>query len=269
VSTASLGDAAGRSFDSADTSTVRNQTQVQITRSYLRVTGPVRVIAGKTPSYVIRYRDVPPDTTMQVSIIGGYTPLSFRPSPTSALPPSTDGTSSWIWTGLEGRGVIRVRGNAHFTGPADGGNVISLDATAFAPDAHPIVKSGRDVGVLGRDQVLSSATAQKGKVMLKTQHFARGGSTAAVRLRYRKIVGSPLTTMNLPSFLTATSFYPEAPASTTDNAYVWDNLPPYAGVVKVKMSIGRDLHEQESLAVGSTVTDDFGTIAIERAKGAP
>jgi hypothetical protein len=123
--------------------------------------------------------------------------------------------------------------------------------------------------VLGRGQVLASATAQKGKAVLKTQHFARGGKTAAVRMRYRKIVGSPIATINLPSFLTPTYFFPEAPASSVDNAFLWDNLPDSKGVLKVKMTIDETLHEQESLAVGATVTDDFGTIVIERAKGAP
>jgi hypothetical protein len=76
--------------------------------------------------------------------------------------------------------------------------------------------------------------------------------------------------MNLPSFLVPTFFYPDVPDSdTADNAFRWNDLDEEKGVLKVKMIIAEDLHEQESLAVGATVTDEFGTIVIERAKGAP
>jgi uncharacterized repeat protein (TIGR01451 family) len=270
TSTSSLDDAAGRSFGSTDTSTVRDQSAVLETRSFLRVTGPVRVIAGKTPVYIVRYRDLPPSSTMQITVIGGYTVTSFRPSPAALGTPNPDGSMTWTFSGLEDRGTIRMKGIAHFEGPDEGANVISIDATVLAGDGKPIVKSGRDAGVLGRNQVLTASTAHKGKAVLKTQHFARGGSTAAVRMRYRKIVGSPIATMNLPSFLVPTFFYPDVPDSdTADNAFRWNDLDEEKGVLKVKMIIAEDLHEQESLAVGATVTDEFGTIVIERAKGAP
>ena len=64
------------------------------------------------------------------------------------------------------------------------------------------------------------------------------------------------------------SDYKPAPALSDDNAFVWDSFPEVKGIVLVKLTVPGDLTPQASLGVGTTVTDGFDTIAVERAKGA-
>ncbi len=270
VLTSSLGlsDAAGRTLGATDDSVVHDIDDVLVTRSYLRVTGPLRVISGSTRIYVMRYRDIPPGSSMTVTITGHFQPLSLRPDATEILAPPAGTSYAYEWRDLGDRGVIRIRGNALFDGPAEANGVISMDAVLSTPAGVEIVKSGRDIGVLGRGAVSQSSSLSKGRVVLKTQHFARGGSGGATRVRFRKLFDAPIVTLNLPTFLGPRSSKP-APTSSTDNAFFWDEFVENKGVVQVKVAVPEDLAPQASLGVGATVTDGFGSIAVERAKGAP
>lgn len=241
VNTAVIEDAYGRRFSATDSSRVRG---ILTTRKRCFLRAQRYAAPGRYITYTTRYWSLDPGMRrVSLELPDWLEVESIYPAPTQV-----DG-NLYIWDSLPPTaGKVRITTKVVLDAP-DG---LLLPATAEVTDSGGAAEVGRCTheSVVRRPQKLFGSLKGNSKIL--------PGSTLTYGARYRNAVEPIAMTVVLPPEVELSSVVPE-PVRRDGNNLFFENLPPPAGLVKIKVQVG-NLPPGTMLTAGMTLTDATGTV---------
>ncbi len=148
--------------------------------------------------------------------------------------------------------TIRVRVKSDVTSGA------RIENTAVIEDVF-----GRRYSATDSGRVRGLLTTRK-RCFLRAQRYAAPGRYITYTNRYWSLdPGMRRVSLELPEWLEVQSIYPE-PSQVDGNLYVWDELPPTAGKVRITTKVSLDAPDGLLLPAIAEVTDSGGAAEVGR-----
>ncbi|MCX8070846.1 MAG: isopeptide-forming domain-containing fimbrial protein [Candidatus Binatia bacterium] len=133
-----------------------------------------------------------------------------------------------------------------------------VENTAVIEDVY-----GRRFSAQDSSRVRGLLTTRK-RCFLRAQRYAAPGRYITYTTRYWSFdPGQRRVSLELPDWLEVQSIFP-APSAIDRNLYIWDNLPPTAGKVRITTKVSPDAPDGLLLPALAEVTDSGGAAEVGR-----